>query len=412
MRIDAHRLQEVLETGRGGPLQAERALAVIESMCLEAARREADLPQWGGERRPCAGLTIKGVEAPTQWANAAGPTVAAASVSGFQNMLFSGPGDGLLLGISGSVRSTDGLTADLTTTLVEVSVNGGRDLMTDQNGPARVSYADIFTATGFYMPLRRFLRATDTLQLRWQNIDTAAAIVPSLTFWYVAKRDCSRDEWHVMTGEQAPGIDAAALGELVKGAQHKGPMVAQRTLTDIEAACSEVASSMGLPKVWQAVERCPGYALRGIESPTRLLRVDAPLLPTPGFTSAPQVFRFRGPADGVLVGIKGSSRRTVANTPGQLENLSVQIAAGGRGDQTNFLTDGQQPAFVPYADLFRNGDGYTPVRRFFQAREYLSVLYRSNLGVGIINPELQPSLTLFYLSKRDCYLDDVLLGEG
>ncbi|OGS00195.1 MAG: hypothetical protein A2V88_08275 [Elusimicrobia bacterium RBG_16_66_12] len=121
-----------------------------------------------------------------------------------------------------------------------------------------------------------------------------------------------------------------------------------------------------------------------------------PAIAPGGAASAPITMRFQGGA-GIIIGWRGSVWDTTpgALAAGELERVTCQVRLLLNTD-TELVTNGIGADFVPYADVFANGQAFSPLLREVCSTDVLQIVWR-NVQPAVGGSTLQPSLAFAFL---------------
>jgi hypothetical protein len=119
------------------------------------------------------------------------PVLAAGAVSPGERLDFGG-GGGWLIGWRGRAFDTVANTAtdfEMAVTEFTAFFNSGEQLLTNGQGVAFGSFANMFADSVQWSPLLRYVRPTDVLNFNFRNVSAAATVQPSLMLAFVRDGD-------------------------------------------------------------------------------------------------------------------------------------------------------------------------------------------------------------------------------
>lgn len=112
--------------------------------------------------------------------------------------------------------------------------------------------------------------------------------------------------------------------------------------------------------------------------------------------SQPRVLEFKsGP--GLIIGMRGTvlDQTVGAEAAGRLEMASIGVQATWNQGRYNIITNGEDPDFIRYSDLFADGVQWTPFLRFARSCDAITFKWQNVRNVG--GPDLEPTLSLAFM---------------
>lgn len=160
--------------------------------------------------------------------------------------------------------------------------------------------------------------------------------------------------------------------------------------------CEAAINDPRRPSQHESHAPLPGGFVQPIFAPDCYLVVaNIPAVAPGGAASTPRVLEFKsGP--GLIIGMRGT---VLDNTPGaeaagRLEMASIGVQATWNNGRTNIITNGENPDYIRYSDLFADGVQWTPFLRFARSCDAITFTWQNVRTAG---PDLEPTLSLAFM---------------
>lgn len=181
----------VRAANRGGPLAMRSALDQISRRLEKQPDRQV---HESGDHPPRPGYIVRPIEAPTRILVVDSGVVGGGATSVGIPVDFSGPGFGEVIGLAGSMTDGAGVAAALESMAMRIEFNGGdEELITTGRVQAFANMGALFNNVNFYLPIRRRVSSTDTMNFYFQNLTAAANRQGFVLVYFKSDRDIIRE---------------------------------------------------------------------------------------------------------------------------------------------------------------------------------------------------------------------------